>query len=214
MTLQDELNIACNNFRAEYHQVIKGSDFNTFEELEDLVLEYDMCRRQPAYRPPPAPRDCVLPEYAYHEMRYVTNKSRKYEVAEVATNTQGAMKNEEKRNAETLVSSEVKKPNSPLSNNNEKSIAGVSCFNCGKPGHRFRKCTAPRVIFCFKCEQRDVKTPECSKCSRTRVINEEKDATQGNENREMNQQVRASLVNLKGPNARLFQLHRVVSMKY
>lgn len=176
--LRDRLNITFNNLRVEYHQVIMRADFNTFEELEELVYQYDLCCRRPVNKSTPVPRECVLPEY-------ITPRARRAEVAAVAACDTNAVRATEKRKAETVAASnEVKRLSTPPYNdhNAEKGIRTVKCFNCGKTGHRHRKCTSPKVIFCYRCGQCDVKMPECPKCGRTRVKTEEENASApGNE---------------------------------
>lgn len=38
------------------------------------------------------------------------------------------------------------------------------CWNCQKTGHRFRKCTEPRRIFCFRCGHANVIANSCPDC--------------------------------------------------
>lgn len=46
----------------------------------------------------------------------------------------------------------------------EKEVRAI-CWNCEKTGHRFRKCTKPRRIFCFRCGQLNVTSNSCAKCT-------------------------------------------------
>lgn len=41
-----------------------------------------------------------------------------------------------------------------------------NCWNCGDSGHKFRKCSKTKNIFCFKCGLRDVTLKNCSRCSK------------------------------------------------
>lgn len=38
------------------------------------------------------------------------------------------------------------------------------CWNCGSTGHSFRKCSAPRRKFCFKCGFKNVMIKDCPRC--------------------------------------------------
>lgn len=38
------------------------------------------------------------------------------------------------------------------------------CWNCGTTGHCFRKCSAPRRKFCYKCGFKNVMIKDCPKC--------------------------------------------------
>ncbi|KAL7725044.1 hypothetical protein ACLKA6_000925 [Drosophila palustris] len=40
----------------------------------------------------------------------------------------------------------------------------LSCWNCGKNGHRYQDCVAERAIFCYGCGKRDTYRPSCPKC--------------------------------------------------
>ncbi|KAL7723504.1 hypothetical protein ACLKA6_008432 [Drosophila palustris] len=40
----------------------------------------------------------------------------------------------------------------------------LSCWNCGKNGHRYQDCVAERTIFCYGCGKRDTYRPSCPKC--------------------------------------------------
>lgn len=46
------------------------------------------------------------------------------------------------------------------------SSSAVLCWNCGKQGHRFKKCSIPRKIFCFKCGKGDVVASNCPNCQK------------------------------------------------
>lgn len=40
------------------------------------------------------------------------------------------------------------------------------CWNCGKRGHRFKKCQEPRKIFCYKCGLEKVFVKNCPNCAK------------------------------------------------
>lgn len=40
------------------------------------------------------------------------------------------------------------------------------CWNCGKRGHRFKKCSESKKIFCFRCGTQNVVANTCPKCSK------------------------------------------------
>lgn len=40
----------------------------------------------------------------------------------------------------------------------------VTCFNCGKFGHRFRTCQRPKTEFCEWCGRKNVTTNKCPDC--------------------------------------------------
>lgn len=41
----------------------------------------------------------------------------------------------------------------------------VTCWNCKKPGHRFRFCREPKQKFCWGCGKENTSKPECSACN-------------------------------------------------
>lgn len=43
-------------------------------------------------------------------------------------------------------------------------LSSPSCWNCGKTGHRFKKCTQPRKRFCFKCGENNCSVYNCPNC--------------------------------------------------
>lgn len=43
------------------------------------------------------------------------------------------------------------------------------CWNCGKRGHRFKKCSEPRNIFCYRCGLEKVVAKNCPACTKNRV---------------------------------------------
>lgn len=40
------------------------------------------------------------------------------------------------------------------------------CWNCGKRGHRFKKCSEPRKIFCYRCGLDKVVAKSCPNCTK------------------------------------------------
>lgn len=40
------------------------------------------------------------------------------------------------------------------------------CWNCGKRGHRFKKCSEPRKVFCYRCGLEKVVARNCPNCSK------------------------------------------------
>lgn len=54
--------------------------------------------------------------------------------------------------------------NSPVKSNNVANQGQrLWCWNCGKPGHLFRRCFKPRVEFCQQCGDRNHVTANCPK---------------------------------------------------
>lgn len=40
------------------------------------------------------------------------------------------------------------------------------CWNCGENDHKFRRCTKPKNIFCFRCGKQNVTSPKCNDCTK------------------------------------------------
>nr|CAI5848669.1 unnamed protein product [Callosobruchus analis] len=38
------------------------------------------------------------------------------------------------------------------------------CWNCKSPGHKFRRCTRPRTIFCYRCGRENATSASCQNC--------------------------------------------------
>ncbi|KAH8404970.1 hypothetical protein KR215_007183, partial [Drosophila sulfurigaster] len=51
------------------------------------------------------------------------------------------------------------------SENLEVDALTLSCWNCGKSGHRYQDCVAVRKVFCYGCGKRDTYRPSCTKCA-------------------------------------------------
>lgn len=47
----------------------------------------------------------------------------------------------------------------------EPIVAGVSCWNCGSPGHLHKSCAQPKQKFCYRCGLAQVTVRTCPNCS-------------------------------------------------
>lgn len=54
---------------------------------------------------------------------------------------------------------------SPARVNTVANASTRTCWNCGKPGHLASRCTAPRKLRCYKCNEPGVTSNTCPKCS-------------------------------------------------
>ncbi|XP_015602842.1 uncharacterized protein LOC107271398 [Cephus cinctus] len=55
-------------------------------------------------------------------------------------------------------------------------VSGLTCWNCGKIGHRHGDCTAPRRRFCFRCGLPRVWVESCTRCNRDGAGNDRRRA--------------------------------------
>lgn len=47
----------------------------------------------------------------------------------------------------------------------ELAAVNVSCWNCGKAGHRYQDCISERRVFCYGCGKADTYKPSCAQCN-------------------------------------------------
>lgn len=50
-------------------------------------------------------------------------------------------------------------------NDTEVAAMTLSCWNCGKNGHRYQDCVSARNVFCYGCGKRDTYKPSCTRCA-------------------------------------------------
>lgn len=167
LPLQLRLNFAFNGLRPEYHSSFRREDFASFEQLYELVRDYDGPRRRGQSRAPLSPDQSVMPELAYHPERYEEKNNRRAGLARVAAVEAGG-------NAE-------RSPSGPAGSSRQKGRSSGStgevrgtgrlqgrdalssgrtferaraegrwsdlrgrCFNCGENGHWQSGCPRPR----------------------------------------------------------------------
>nr|CAI5832923.1 unnamed protein product [Callosobruchus analis]CAI5845815.1 unnamed protein product [Callosobruchus analis] len=94
--------------------------------------------------PPTNPRNLVEPEMAYRRPQHVAAISSAHSRARPATSAQA--------------SEATPQPDRPPSN----------CWNCGKPGHKFNRCSEVKGVFCYKCGKPNVTAVSCPDCSKNR----------------------------------------------
>lgn len=46
----------------------------------------------------------------------------------------------------------------------ELAAVNLSCWNCGKAGHRYQDCMSERKVFCYGCGKADTYRPSCPQC--------------------------------------------------
>lgn len=46
----------------------------------------------------------------------------------------------------------------------ELAAVNISCWNCGKVGHRYQDCMSDRKVFCYGCGKADTYRPSCPQC--------------------------------------------------
>lgn len=70
-----------------------------------------------------------------------------------------------RRVSELTDSNEDANPKNHQNSNNKNHQYKGTCWNCDEQGHGYMVCDKVRRIFCFRCGQKDVVLPRCSRCS-------------------------------------------------
>lgn len=118
----------------------------TIAELTTLckAIEETDLRAQKFQPPPTNYRQLLEPELAYRKPAHQVSSSHSpVATLEVSQN-----------------------PNSSDGTNPRYTPSSPICWNCGKTGHRFKKCTEPRKIFCFRCGLENVIAKRCPNCTK------------------------------------------------
>lgn len=120
---------------------------SSIETIPELVrhcraVEETIVRTQKYVPPPTNYRQLLEPELAYHKPPQAVTYGPQVSATHMDNTT---------KPIETTISQDTGE-------------ISVSCWNCGKTGHRFRKCTERKRIFCFRCGNAGVVANSCSKC--------------------------------------------------
>lgn len=85
-SLEARLHLTYVNLRHEYHDKISRKQFKSFDELKQILQDFDNCRSLPELRSPPPPSDTFYPACAYRPGLYLSKKrsSRTIDVAQVS----------------------------------------------------------------------------------------------------------------------------------
>lgn len=207
-SVEARLDIVYMNLRREYHEMIARREFRSFNELEDLVQDFDNRRNLPALRPPPLASETTYPACGYHPERYARRKSNSqssvahvYSVSDVSVlgpgnenrprvtgpnSKQSAVKRfkgKESLESSTLAETETVPTDVVGGSTGVTEKRGKMCFNCRGYGHRRKHCPKPSAgIYCFTCGKPGVKVYSCPNCSKS-VLAKLSAKSQGNENR-------------------------------
>lgn len=147
MSEKDQLDILLHNIRPCYANLLAGrAGVSSIEELQDLCRNYEKVKtRCRNFKEPLAATSKTLaPEFAY-------KTSGKYYSKNFNSNSK------------------------LYSNNNfNNKVSAISqpkfCVRCRVYTHSMRECPAERIIFCFKCGKKDVRSTECPNCNLTKPV--------------------------------------------
>lgn len=132
----EKLDILMRNIRPEYSKELALQDISSIAQLKSLCKRIELAKvRADQFREPSA--DGAKPSSS----RTISNSKRNFN----SYRPPPAPKNF----VDAVNPSESKQP----------------CFRCGRTNHYTRHCKASRALVCFKCGEKDVRTPECPKCN-------------------------------------------------
>lgn len=141
LTEKDQLEILLHNIRPCYSNVLANCpDVSSILQLQTLCRNYEQVKaRSENFREPIASTSKTLaPEFSYTTPNKNYNNFKPY-------------------------------PNSINKTSTNNKVFAISqpkfCYRCRVDTHSMRECTADRVIFCFKCGKKDVRSTECPVCN-------------------------------------------------
>lgn len=124
------------------------------ENISDLIrlckaVEETELRTSKFVPPPTNYRQLLEPELAYRKPDNIFTSSKHPYVSLI---------NNERLNQQDTASLRLPPDNKPKEDH-------PNCWNCGKTGHKFRKCQDPRRKFCYRCGRPNVIANTCPNCS-------------------------------------------------
>lgn len=163
MTDADKLEILLHNIRPCFSAIIAVSNIKSVEELKVACRNYERIktRADDFKEPPVASSSTVAPEFAFCKRKEASsgkpkfNNNNFYRSRYTAGSTGNSFNN-----------SKPVQPNYSNSAHRTASIAKIYCYRCKTDAHSMRECPAERTIFCFNCGEKDVRAPDCPKCSK------------------------------------------------
>lgn len=155
---EDKLEILLHNIRPCYSSVLATCPYvKSIHQLKTLCRNYERIKaRSDNFREPPAiTSDTLAPEFSY-QVAKPPNK----------TNNFKSNNNNSRYNYNSYSNSKQSSFSKP---DNDVKVQAITsdqyCYRCKSDSHSMRGCKADRVIICFKCGMKDVRTPECPKCN-------------------------------------------------
>lgn len=156
-TESEKLEILLHNIRPCYANTLAASpEIKTIDALVSACRNFEnvQARFSSFHEPPSVSSTTLAPEFAYkygqsssnpykNENKYYFNKQKKY-----TSNTNTTTNSSNEINA---MSQYTPRP--------------MFCPRCRSNDHTLRKCTAERVIVCFKCGKKDFRYPDCPDCN-------------------------------------------------
>lgn len=158
--LDDEakLEIVLHNIRPCYAIIIAASSsVKSIGELRIICKNYEgiKVRAENFKEPPFASSTTLAPEFSYQSSKRKNTNTQNAKFYGRA-NQFDSQRRFEPAHAQSFKTSEIQ-----TSEISKKPY----CHRCRVDTHYMKDCTAERVIFCFKCGKKDVRTPDCPVCN-------------------------------------------------
>lgn len=133
---------------------------NVKESLASLLFSYDLFSLEHL-------RDAARKAEQFLAKQQQIRNQRRF-VSEIDNGDDSEEKDNEKSEVAALQVGQFKKKY-----RKEIDTSKFKCWNCDQMGHSFYDCPSDkRILFCFKCGEKNVSTPQCSKHSENRVRSE------------------------------------------
>lgn len=182
MSEADRLEILLHNIRPCYSNIIATSPaIKSISDLRILCRNYEQVKaRCDHFREPPAVNSRTLaPEFSYNAKN---NKSNYFNPNANRYHNEGKFKKSfysttNTNNTNPNKISTIKSQNIEVVPDNDVCAFKATdkfCPRCKVDTHPLTECKAEREVFCFKCGMKNVRTPDCPKCSPKAEISEQK----------------------------------------
>jgi hypothetical protein len=173
---EEQLEILLHNIRPCYASTLAASaaTISTIDTLRSLCRNYETfhSRLTQFQEPPKATSDSVAPEFAYakepnkNTHKYNNNSYNKqnftynnnYNKAHYSKNPHFSQQNQNKSLHQNYIHTVQADKQQPY------------CPRCRSNSHHIRQCQANKDVFCFKCGLKDVKTPDCPVCNKSKNL--------------------------------------------
>lgn len=176
---EDKLEIIFHNIRPCYASTLaSANEIKTLDSLRTLCRNYENIQARLAnfHEPAPATSTTLAPEFAYNSNKNrFGNKNNTYKQNYNTNNNSFSKFNKNYTNYNQNKNFPNNNTNNRTHQNYVHAIEAPRpryCPRCRVDSHNLRQCTENKTdIYCFKCGLKNVKTPQCPECNKSKPTN-------------------------------------------